>query len=112
MQELTLEKMGPREVGRETLILGHCARSGPWPGTGLEDGGVDGCTRFASAPAKAQSICHFGLFPLYSMLGGSIVNCKDSQCALLWHETQIPFPSSQAICLPVESFVLSPNLAL
>ena len=45
--------------------------------------------------------------------GGSILNCKDSQCALLWHETQIPFPSSlgfHGACL--NPFVLSPNLAL
>lgn len=62
--ELTLEKMGPREVGRETPHL-DTVHGGPWPGRGLEDGGWTAAQELVSAPAKAQSICHFGFFPLY-----------------------------------------------
>lgn len=44
---------------------------------------------------------------------GSTINCKDSQGALLWHRTQIPFPLSSCFhrACP-NAFVLSPDLAL
>ena len=90
----------------------HCARR-TLARQRLRGWRVDGCTRAHLCSSQGPIHLSLWIFSLILARGGSIVNCKDSQCALLWHETQIPFPSSSGFhgaCL--NPFVLSPNLAL
>ena len=110
--ELTLEETGPREVDRETPSSRRCARR-TLAQQRLRGWRVYGWTSALLCSSPCPIHLSLWIISLILAQGGSIVNCKDSQCALLWHETQIPFPSSSGFhgaCL--NPFVLSPNLAL
>lgn len=87
--ELTWRRWDPgRWAGRPPHL--DTVHGGPWPGRGLVMEGGRLHKSSSLLQPRPNPFVNLDYFPILCA-GRQHHNCKDSQCALLWHETQILF---------------------